>query len=586
MSESNSNGPSLSGPDVRDAMERVLSSDEFRDSERLQALLRYVVEETLAGRSQGIKATTITLEVFGRDIETSSTPTSVVRVSAARLRRKLSHYYASTGQRDPIRIEIPTGSYVPTFTSSEDFGSGGKVADEPASEHEATDQGTPSTPWSRSRWLALAIGAAALAALVWTLFPNQASDKIVKGKPFVMIMPLVDAGGDVVGEQFATGYLEAVITDLTKLAGLSVMAQGSAVSAANEAIPLKSLREDQGVSHVLKGSLTSQLETVRITVQLIDTGTGEAVWAERFEGNLYDWFSLQDTLANRIATALSVTLDPDESRRVYLRHTSSREALELLRNATVSINPPNERGRIELARSLHQRVIDLDPSFAGGYAGLSQVHSYMVLFDHSANPEEDLVSAIEYAQKAIELDDSFGLGHSMLGLACSLAGQTDLALAQVRRAVALEPGDALSYQWLSGVLILSGRHDEAIPAMQEALRLDPIEPGTPYLNILGMAYFNGEKYELALDAFERNRQRGGPDAPNMEAYRAATYAALGRENLAREIIANLNVRPGEISPERWIQRWTPSKQHSEKAIGALYRLGMERRTEYSPMLKR
>ena len=93
-----------------------------------------------------------------------------------------------------------------------------------------------------------------------------------------------------------------------------------------------------------------------------------------------------------------------------------------------------------------------------------------------------------------------------------------------------------------------------------------------------MAYFNGGQYELAIDAFEENRRRGGPDAPNMEAYRAATYAALGREAEAREVIANLNVSPGEISPESWIRRWTPVQKNAEKAIAALHRLGMKDRT--------
>ena len=574
MSESNNSGSNLSASAVREAMERVLSSEEFHDSDRLQAILRYVIEETLAGRSEGIKAATIALEVFERDINDDSEPSSIVRVSAARLRRKLSHYYATSGQHDPVRIEIATGAYVPTFTRSEDSGTGGQAADEPSPEREAaaTDVSRPRWP----RWLALAFGVVVLVVVTWIFAPLRDPDPVFTGKPFVVVLPLMGAGEGDFNAKFATGYIEAVIADLTKLSGLSVMAPRSAVSVANEAIPLKSLRDDQGVSHVLKGTLQSQSQTVRVSVQLIDTGTGEAVWAERFEGNLNDWFGLEDKLANRIAAALSVTIDPDESRRVYLRHTSNREAMELLRRATVSINPPNERGRIETARSLHQRIIDLDPSFAGGYAGMSQVHSYMVLFDHSERPEEDLKSAIEYAQKSIELDDGFGMGHSMLGLAYSLAGRTDLA--QVRRAVALEPGDPLSHQWLSGALILSGRDDEAVAAMQEALRLDPIEPGTPYLNILGMAYFNGEQYELAIDAFERNRQRGGPDAPNMEAYRAATYAALGREAEAREVIADLNVRSGEISPESWIRRWTPSQNNAEKAVEALHRLGMKNRT--------
>ena len=524
-------------------MERVLSSKEFQDSDRLQAILRYVVEETLAGRSEGIKATTIAREVFGRDIDDGSKHDSIVRVSAARLRRKLSHYYASSGMQDPVRIEIATGTYIPTFTGSEDFEIGGQAADEPSPEREAAAIDVSRRRWPR--WLVLALGIAVLVAFTWIFARLRDPDTAFSGKPFVVVLPLVGAGGGEFDAKLATGYMEAVIAKLTRLSGLSVMAPRSAMGVANEAIAFKDLRKDHGVSHVLKGILASQSETVRVSAQLIDTETEEAVWAERFEGNLNNWFGLEDKLSNRIAAALSVILDPDESRRVYLRHTSNREAMQLLRHAIISINPPNEHGRIEAARSLHQRIIDLDPSFAGGYAGMSQVHSYMVLFEHSEQPEEDLKGAVAYARKAIELDDSFTMGHSMLGLAYSLAGRTNPALAQVRRAVALEPGDPVSYQWLAGVLIFSGRHGEAVAAMQEALRLDPIEPGTPYLNILGMAYFNGEQYELAIDAFERNRQRGGPDAPNMEAYRAATYAALGREAEAREVIAAILIdEPG------------------------------------------
>ena len=561
-------------------MERVLSSQEFCDSDRLQEILRYVVEETLAGRADGIKATTIAMEVFDLNISEGSGHSSIVRVSAARLRRKLSYYYASSGQNDPIRIEIDTGAYVPSFTLIEDSGTVGQIEDKTPAEAKTAATRTAGDT-SRSVWLrrlGLVVGIVAIVAIVWNRAAILAPDPVVIEKPFVVVLPLMVSGAGKFNTEITAGYLDAVIVDLTQLSGLSVMAAGSALNVASEAIPLQTLRDEQGVSHVLKGTLISQLESLRISVQLIDTGTGQAVWAERFEGSLEDWFALEDKLAKRIAAALSVTLHPDESRRVYLRHTSNPQAMELLRYATLSINPPNERARVETARGLHQRVIDLDPSFAGGYTGMSEVHSYMVLFQHSENPEEDLSRAIAYAQQAIEKDKGFGLAYSMLGLAYALSGQFDLALAQVRRAVALQPGDPLSHQWLGGVLIFAGREDEAVEAMLEALRLDPIEPRTPYLNILGIAYFNAGQYELARDAFERNRERGGPDAPNMEAYRAATYIALGRENKAREVIASLNVRLGEISPEHWIRRWTPAQEKAEKAIDSLYRMGMKNRT--------
>ena len=574
MSDTSSTRPNLPESTVREAMERVLSSEEFHDSDRLQSILRYVIEETLAGRAEGIKATTIAVEVFGRDIDSDSESSSIVRVSAARLRRKLSHYYASSGQYDPIRIVIDTGSYVPTFIPNKAVETGEQAAPAPSPGDETAAINTPRPYWQR--WPILTLGIALLVAFVWAFAPSKAPHQAFTGKPFVAVLPLVKVDGGTASAGIANGYMEAVVADLTKLSGLSVMAPRSAVSAANAAIPLHTLREDQGVTHVLKGTLSSQLETVRVSVQLIDTKTEEAVWAERFEGDLNDWFSLEDELGERIAAVLSVAIDPDESRRVYLRHTSNRGAMELLRQGFISINPPNEPARIEAARNLHQRVIYLDPGFAGGYAGMSQVHSYMVLFGHSKQPEQDLKSALAYAQKAIELDESFGMGHSMLGLAHSQAGQTDQALAAVRHAVALEPGDPVSYQWLGGVLIFAGREDEAIEALQEALRLDPMEPGTAYLNILGMAYFNAQQYDLAIDAFERSRKRGGPDAPNMEAYRAATYAALGRDAEASEVISHLDVKPGEISPERWIHQWTPDQKHADQAIADLHRLGMNK----------
>lgn len=475
---------------------------------------------------------------------------------------------------------IDTGSYVPTFIPREALETGEQIAAASSPGDETAAINAPRPYWPR--WLTLAFTIMLLAAVVWTFAPSKAPHPTSTAKPFIAVLPLANVSGGTTSAGIATGYMEAVVADLTKLSGLSVMAPRSAARAANAAIPLHTLREGQGVTHVLEGTLSSQMETLRVSVQLIDTETEKTVWAERFEGDLNDWFSLEDKLGKRIAAVLSVTIDPDESARVYLRHTSNRGAMELLRLAFISINPPNESARIEAARSLLQRVIYLDPGFAGGYVGMSQVHSYMVLFDHSKQAEQDLKSAIAYARKAIELDESFGMGHSMLGLAKSLAGETDQALAAVRRAVALEPSDPLSYQWLAGVLIFAGREDEAIIAMQEALRLDPIEPRTVYLNILGMAYFNAQQYDLAIGALERNRERGGPDAPNMEAYRAATYAALGREGKAREVIANLNVRPGEISPQSWIRLWTPSQKIAEKAIGVLHRLGMKNHIGASP----
>ena len=118
--------------------------------------------------------------------------------------------------------------------------------------------------------------------------------------------------------------------------------------------------------------------------------------------------------------------------------------------------------------------------------------------------------------------------------------------------------------------------------MLEALRLDPIEPRTAYLNIMGMAYVNLEQYDRAIEVYERNMQRGGPDNSNKELFRAAAYAALGRETKAREVIAKVNMKPSNIPPENWIFRWIRSQKHAEKTIASLRRLGIKNRTGASP----
>ncbi len=529
----------ISSGEYDEALAAINESDAFRQSDRLRQLLNYIVAETLAENKEKLLGKNIAIEVFGVDI-TETEDLSAVRVDVGRLRRRLREYYATEGKSDRIVIDVPKGAYLATFQM--------KAADGGKKLH------------SRSYRSRLVFGITAVLATLlmlvglWVTFPQTGSQSGTP-KPFIVVLPLAASENSKMSHSISTGYLEAVIADLSKISGLSVMATQSSKAVADSNIPLKLLRNDQGVTHVVKGTFVTQSESARISVQLIDTDTKAVIFAERFDGKLNNLFELEDALAKRIAAALSVTINPNESQRIYLRHTSNREAIRLVRRAAVSINPPNERGRIEAARSLNLSVIELDPEFPGGYAGLSEVHSYMVLFKHTSQPEYNLEQAVELAQKAIELDGNFGLGHTMLGLAYSLAGKTDLALSHVRRAVALEPGDPLAYQWLSGVLIFSDLPREAVSAMKEGLRLDPIEPGTPYLNILGMAYFNLEQYDEAAAAFEKSLLRGGPNAPNMEAYRAATYVALGRETDARNVIANLNVKSGEITPEAWMRQW-------------------------------
>lgn len=286
-------------------------------------------------------------------------------------------------------------------------------------------------------------------------------------------------------------------------------------------------------------------------------------------------FDFEDLMSGRIATALSVTLDPDQNERLYLRHSSNLEALELFRYAIRAIYPPDKE-RISAARDLFQRVTELDPDFAGGHAGLSLAYSYGVLFESSSAPQQDLEQAIVHAEKAMAVDPSFGMGVAMLGVAHTLKGDTDLGLSYTRRAIGLEPGEPLSHQWLALTLIRVGRPQEGIAAIHEALRLDPRDPQMPYLCILGMLHFAVGDNRQAIMAFEQDQLRGIRRGPYVYAMQAAAYAALGDEKAARTMIPALNadLTSQAFPVEHWLGAMLVDNERREQTFSNLYRVGM------------
>lgn len=389
-----------------------------------------------------------------------------------------------------------------------------------------------------------------------------------------MVMPLVHEGS-AIAQKVVDQSLEMVISKLAKLNGISVMAYRSSRKLAADNLPLSSLRKNHGVSHILDGRLDVQKNEVRALIEIVETSSGEAIWSETVTGKLSALFAFEDLMADRIATALSVTLDPDQNERLYLRHSNNLEALELFRYAIRAIYPP-DKGRIAAARDLFQRVTELDPDFAGGYAGLSLTYSYSVLFENSSSPQKDLAQAIAHAEKAIAVDPGFGMGVAMLGLAHTLKGDTDRGLSYTRRAIGLEPGEPLSHQWLALTLLRDGQPQEGIAAIREALRLDPRDPQMPYLYILGMLHFAVGDNRQAIMAFEEDQLRGIRRGPYVYAMQAAAYAELGDEKSARALIPALNADliAQAFPVEHWLGGMLADEQRQQQTFSILYRIGM------------
>jgi TolB-like protein len=568
----------LSNGEVEEQLQRILADPSFQSAPQLSKLLTYLVEMALAGQTDDLKATAIAKAVFRRDDSFDAQTDTIVRVEAGRLRRRLAQYYEDDGLNDPLVIDIPKGGYTPRLSEP---ATPAPISESGSTPHttghpEQAAVATPASPVGRPARIGAALLTLGLllALFLWQFGDGEKPGPAVSSKPFIMVMPMVHRGS-AIDQQVVDRSLEAVTSKLAKLNGISVMAYRSSRKLAADNLPLSRLRADHGVSHILDGRLDVQKNDVRAQIQIVETSSGEAIWSEIVAGKLSALFNFEDLLSTRIATALSVTLDPDQNERLYLRHSSNLEALELFRYAIRAIYPP-DKGRIVAARDLFQRVTELDPNFAGGYAGLSLTYSYSVLFESSSTPQEDLEQAVAHAERAIAVDPGFGMGVAMLGVAHTLRGDTDRGLSYTRRAIGLEPGEPLSHQWLALTLMRNGQPQEGIAAIQEALRLDPRDPQMPYLCILGMLHFAVGDDTQAIMAFEEDQLRGIRRGPYVYAMQAAAYAELGDEKSARALIPALNADliSQAFPVEHWLGGMLSDEQRQQQTFSILYRMGM------------
>ena len=568
--------------EIRAELARILESKEFSRTKRVGSFLRFIVEETLADRGDRLKAFTIAHEVYGRDETFDSRTDTIVRVEAGRLRHRLSDYYQAEGRNDPVLIELPKGGYTPRFTSKE--GAASKTAIH-AQASDATLVASPRRNLSKIGVVLVLTIIVALSAWIFLTKDKQtalnSSDVIIdnptqSSKLFLAVLPLTTLADDPVEDRLAAGLVEAIVTDMAKLSGLSVMAHASLLNLDERSVNLSTIRQDFGATHALRGSLERKDDLIRVNVQLVDLDNKTTIWADRLDGKVQNILDLQDVLAERIVNHLAVNVSRYEQTRLSKRHTGNPEAFALYRQALVLMLPPNDIQRVVTARNMFQRIIEIDPDFGGGYAGVSFTHSVTALFLKAEDPDRELKKGINLSLKAIEVDPEFGMGYVTLAFAYAMSGRQDEALFNARRAVAIQPGDAFT-QFVYGMcLTLSGKPHEAITPLSEAIRLDPAEPRTPYRNVLGIAHYSAGEYSLAAKLFDENLSNEGPTGPHMDAFRAAAYAKLGKEEEARSIINNFIHSHPEFPVDAWLAKWHRTRDDLSVTMDSLYRLGLPR----------
>jgi adenylate cyclase len=423
------------------------------------------------------------------------------------------------------------------------------------------------------------IGEPVLAYLVRAREPQDLGLEIdytppLPDRPSIAVLPFENMSGDPEQEYFSDGITEDIITELSKISALFVIARHSAFTFKGKSVTLKEVGRELGVRYVIEGSVRKAGNRIRITAQLIDSTTDHHLWAERYDRELEDVFAVQAEVALSVASELAVALKPSEGERLERPPTDNLEAYDIYLRTRATPWPPT-RENILGARSAYEHIIELDPTFAGGYAGKALTHAMAVVFGFSTQLELDTKFAISTAKKALDLDEGFALAHSALGLGLLASGAHDQAVESARKATELQPSDPDAHAFLAAILFLASRGDEACEAAETALRIDPQFVDGPYLNILGIARCAAGKYAEAIEAFERNGAQGGPMGAPMLISWVAAYVAEGRLDEARATAARLIVFVPEFSLKSYgmLHRYK-NKEDSERLIRLLRKAGL------------
>ncbi len=355
-------------------------------------------------------------------------------------------------------------------------------------------------------------------------------------KPSIAVLPFQNMSGDPEQEFFSDGMTEDLITDLSKVSALFVIARNSSFSYKGRAVKVQEIGRDLGVRFVLEGSVRKAGNRVRITAQLIDAGSGGHLWAERFDRDLTDIFSTQDEVVEKIVGALAVTLTQGEEQRLRRRDTGNVEAYECYLRARGLLG----RGTRELiaqAKAMHRRAIEIDQNFAAPHAGLALATLSDYASGWALDPAQALDEAQTWARRAVELNDQEPVSHMALGAVLLWRRDFEGALAESRRMMALDPNFAQGYGASGLGLTYAGRAAEALEPIAMAMRLDPHYPDM-LLHFLAQAHFSLGNYETAVQHLvERIARNPGTDASRM--FLASCYGHLGRAEEARAAWAAL-----------------------------------------------
>jgi TolB-like protein/class 3 adenylate cyclase len=384
-------------------------------------------------------------------------------------------------------------------------------------------------------------------------------------KPSIAVLPFANMSGDPEQEYFADGMVEEIITALSRIRWLFVIARNSSFTYRGRAIDVRQVGHELGVRYVLEGSVRKAAGRVRITSQLIEAETGTHLWADRFDGSLEDVFELQDQVAANVAGVIEPTLQAAEVERGRKRRADNLDAYQLYLRALPELQATAEGSARALA--LLRQAIGIDTRYAPALAAAAFCSMWRLIRQWMADEEAEIVEGLKFARAAIAADREDSTVLSYAGYAIlMMSGDTESTVPLLDRAMALNPNSAIACGYSGTVRVLAGDYATGIERCARAMRLSPLDPWMfTYLGPTGIAHLLERRLDDALVWLRRAHQEN-PRGLYLLLFLASTYAHLGQLGEARATVQSLLVRAPKMTIA-WVgQRGWPKKPDDREFV--------------------
>ena len=515
---------------IREQLVRILNSGPFHQSRRRQRFLDYLVNETLAGRGERLKAYNVALEVFERPETFDPITDPLVRIEAARLREKLREYYGTDGQSDAIHIDLPKGTYTPQI--------------------EFRHEGAP--PVARRE-----------------APPTREGSSTV---PAVAVLPFDDLSADQNLGYLGDGVAEDIITALSRFPDLVVVARTSSFAYKGKAVDVRQVGKDLGVGYVVEGSVRKDGDKLRIVAQLIDAKTCEHVWAERFDRSGADPWALQDEVTGMIVSAITGekgALKQGQYRQAWAKDATTIEEYDyyLRGHEQYMKYTQGDKEGIERSGEIWREGLAKFPSSPLLKVKLGWHHMMRVMIFVSDDPPADVRKAGELARHVLANEhlspQVARLANWLMSYVLAQERDFDSALAATDKTVALAPYDMFVLSRLMMVLLQAGRTDQALQWADQVAARDPAL-GWSYNYGRGWAYLVLGRFGEAVHALTQT------EFNDAHLLLAIAYVRLGRLADARAEVGKMM----KINPAITLQAWRLGHSFRDPAILDRYALDL------------